>query len=155
MRLPDFIKRGASQVEQDEAIYQAQNRQSELRDEMLRATMERFWEELDPSIKERAIAILRRELGGQMDDMAKRLLARGDEWYVPYHHGWGTKVRNVLRRGGIKDEELPAGTAGPDGNWDDYYGHALNAAIREHCEEPILREEAEERRVWNEMLGRG
>ena len=38
-----------------------------------------------------------------------------NNWWVTEHFGWGMYIRNQLRDGVCKDDELPSG------NWDDYY----------------------------------
>ena len=48
-------------------------------------------------------------------------------WLTEYHFGWGMSIRNLLRDV-YQDCELPTG------NWDDYYGAAIEVAVRgEHA----------------------
>lgn len=166
MGLWDWLLRGGDHADEDARVHRLHHNGNPRPEPDLEGTeperprvwavpateLDLLWEKLDPSIKQRAIAILRRELGPEvLDDLAKRLLVRGPDWYISHHMGWGMAVRNLLRQHGIRDEELPPGTAGPEGNWDDYYGAAVNAAVKEHCEEPIRKEEEAERRAWEDL----
>jgi hypothetical protein len=90
-----------------------------------------LWRRLDLSTRERAVAILQEELDQHEKAMVRTVIRRDGlgHWLGLYHFGWGMSVRNLLREKGLKDSWLPPGTAGPEGNWDDYYGHAIEVAV--------------------------
>jgi hypothetical protein len=93
-----------------------------------------LWDALDHRLKTRAVILLQQELSEEEKEKARELIREHGrvEWLTAafLHHGWGMQVRNLLRTR-IKDEELPPGTAGEHGNWDDYYGHAVECAVGE------------------------
>lgn len=45
------------------------------------------------------------------------------QWFIGYHHYDGMAIRNLLRRNGLLDDQLPSG------NWDDYYTQCMEVAI--------------------------
>jgi len=45
------------------------------------------------------------------------------QWFIGYHHYDGMAIRNLLRRNGLLDKDLPSG------NWDDYYTQCMECAI--------------------------
>lgn len=96
-----------------------------------------WWDELDPDLRDLAVAHLRANLPRPLiDEVRAKYIRYGDEWMehmfedqweddlIPYtfHHAEGMGVRNLLR-GIILDEELPSG------NWDDFYVAALLSAV--------------------------
>lgn len=48
-------------------------------------------------------------------------------WVAPYHHGWGTAIRNLLRDKVCTDDKLPGSPE--DKNWDNYYVYLVEVAI--------------------------
>ncbi len=61
---------------------------------------------------------------GYVDAVCPWCDGRGHAPEMPLHHGWGTGVRNLLRRA-APDNELPSG------NWDDYYAQVIEHAVEE------------------------
>lgn len=92
------------------------------------------WESIPEERRREIVAHLRAYL--TIDDQAaivKTISEQGTmTWTGAHHHGWGTGVRNHLRKL-MKDDELPSAPY-PDGrgeykNWDDYYVQAIEAAV--------------------------
>jgi len=46
-----------------------------------------------------------------------------EKWWAESHFHWGMGIRNLLREGGFKDDQLP------DQNWDDYYIPVVELAV--------------------------
>lgn len=70
-----------------------------------------------------------RVLSDNIPDYAKKEIREDidekglNEWSYLYHHGWGTSIRNLLRKNGLMDNMLP------DGNWDDYYHQIVEIVV--------------------------
>jgi hypothetical protein len=68
-----------------------------------------------------------------ISDMDKKLIraAIADNpvhWIAPFHHGFGTAIRNLLRAAVCVDDELPAKNK-KDKNWDNYYTYLIEIAV--------------------------
>jgi hypothetical protein len=85
---------------------------------------EQRYNEIPADIKEKAIAVLKKELYPEsIANIQKKIDEEGlIEWAIPYHFGWGTDVRNLLRKHVCTDDHLPTG-------WDDYYIQIVEAAV--------------------------
>lgn len=99
-----------------------------------------WWDELDPDLRDLAVAHLRANLPPPLiEEVRAKYICYGDEWMahmhehelpeidgitIPYsfHYAKGMGIRNLLRLV-IGDEKLPSG------NWDDFYVAALLTAI--------------------------
>lgn len=80
---------------------------------------------MDEEAYEKAVQIIYNTLPDQA--FAEINLAKGInflEWHVPFHHGWGTKIRGLLRSNGITDDITPTG------NLDDVYAFMIESAWR-------------------------
>jgi hypothetical protein len=93
--------------------------------ESTRAFTHRKWMELPIGQRNRIIKYLRDDPDFMKDvPMIRKAMADDPEgWLAQYHMHWGMGIRNYLR-GIYRDTELPTG------NWDDYYGPAVEAAVR-------------------------
>ena len=93
-----------------------------LNDEEFAAYLDARYAEMSPELLERCRVVFDENL---KSDMATLLEShwryKGVHWFDTGHghHGYGTFVRNLLRKAGIYDSELP------QGNWDDYYVQAI------------------------------
>lgn len=79
-------------------------------------TLDEYLKECPVWVVEKAVPFLKELLGKEGAEETKRMWKEDPEfWWAGFHHGWGTSVRNRLRKDVCKDNELPSG------NWDDYY----------------------------------
>lgn len=93
------------------------------------------WAKLPLADRRRAVEILRDFYEPRFFEEARALMQEHGlrDWMPPYWHmGQGMTVRNVLRRGGFKDDQLPTLPEVYSGHevssWDDFYVQALEAA---------------------------
>lgn len=88
------------------------------------------WQALPEGLRNGAVTALRDALDPLTKQAIREAIAADPEdWVLPYHSNWGMWARNLLREKVCSDAALPAGTAGPHGNWDDYYPQAVQAAV--------------------------
>lgn len=86
-----------------------------------------LWDLLDENVRERSVRRAREhfeQYPEQAAEVRAAIEADPEGWVIPYHFGWGMKMRNWLR-GTVKDSELATG------NWDDYYSQAVEAALKD------------------------
>lgn len=84
---------------------------------------------LPRELRQQAVGILTAAIpAGDLERIKQLHATYDDEWWsvAGYHFYGGMAVRNLLRSGGIRDDQLPE----YDGhqNWDDYYIPVLEAA---------------------------
>lgn len=73
---------------------------------------------------ERGINAIRKALGPDDIYLIKQDYENDPEtWWTTHHHGWGTGIRNYLRKHVCLDNVLPTG------NWDDYYIQIIELAL--------------------------
>lgn len=63
-----------------------------------------MYTELTPELKTPALEMLRQELAPVIPEIRAAYTAAPNDWYVPYHFGWGMGVRNLLREKGFGEE---------------------------------------------------
>lgn len=68
------------------------------------AECEQMYKDLTPEVKAPALEMLRTELKSAVDEIRAAYIAAPEEWYVPFHFGWGMAVRNLLREKGFGEE---------------------------------------------------
>lgn len=91
--------------------------------------MDRKWHaeqlnRLDPQLRAAAVAMLKDKLRLIRNQIVSAMAHDPDGWWTPYHHRWGTAIRNLLRDQGFTDEKL-------GGNLDDFYIGLVEEAMRE------------------------
>jgi hypothetical protein len=81
--------------------------------------------EIPKDFLEECVKLIQKEFEQEEIDEIKNAYEQDGEieWAIPYHHGWGTNVRNLLRQEGCLDYKLP------DKNWDDYYIQVIELAL--------------------------
>lgn len=72
------------------------------------------------------MAYLRQEILTDLKNLEKiraKIQKDPQRWWVGYHHGWGTNIRNMLREGGHGEKELEVA------NLDDVYIGLVEEAV--------------------------
>lgn len=83
------------------------------------------WLELPEDFRTRVTTYLKENLSPEFLNGIREAFKENPEgWWSRsgWHFGQGMSVRNLLRRRGFRDEQLPTG------NWDDYYIQAIEDA---------------------------
>lgn len=76
--------------------------------------------ELPTDILNKAIKVLNEELDEKTKDKIRADIKKDPiYWFAPYHHGWGTAIRNLLRNKVCLDDKLSLNDEYK--NWDNYY----------------------------------
>jgi len=87
---------------------------------------------LSYSQKERAVKILDGFIAKDDYERLRQEMEKDPSgWLTPYHMWAGMAVRNHLRSGGFRDDELPFVyyNGQPVQNWDDYYGQIIEILV--------------------------
>lgn len=97
-------------------------------DEEFNAHHEKCFNELSKEILLKAVEVLTNDFAeGDKKFLVNLYKSTPSEtkaqWFIEYHHYDGMAIRNLLRRNGLLDEQLPSG------NWDDYYVQVMEVAI--------------------------
>ena len=80
--------------------------------------------ELDPNKREEAVLYLKGLLREALPAIREMEQQAPQDWWGPYHHGWGTAIRNALRTNGFGETSLGVK------NLDDYYIALIEEAIK-------------------------
>ena len=80
----------------------------------------------DSALWDAAVAFLRKDLGETILDIRLAIATPSEYgWVAPYHHGWGTAVRNRLRMNGFGEVEFGIH------NLDNIYVSLVEEAVKE------------------------